>query len=101
MAVGAIDRVQVVGSKTVPRLVVANLTFVDGVLPVNAADLEANKILGFAAAPWDVDAGVGQMVGTTTTFVVGGVATVNLELVTDNSVLVSGSAVVTAIFWCE
>ena len=71
--VGTIKKVQVVGTKTVPRLVYAAVTFGsgfgggaedgDGKATVNATDLEASKILAvLGSTAWNCGLQVGRYV---------------------------------------
>ena len=116
MAIGTIQRVRVVGSKTVPRLVSADIAFGPlGTVTVNATDLEASKILGvFGGCYWGSTAAAAGLSGNgrtplimevETSFVEGGVTSVKINSVDPNNQALEGSAglqlTVTVLFECE
>jgi len=107
MAIGTIQRVKVVGSKTVPRLVTAAITFADdATATVNATDLEASKILGLLGfTAWGAGATAperGYNVYATTPFSEAGVTQVALEIFgIKNNALDGTEKTVTMLFECE
>jgi len=107
MAIGTIQRVRVVGSKTVPRLVTAAITFAsNATATVKATDLEASKILGLLGfTAWgagDTEAEEGMNVYATTAFSEAGVTQVDLEIFgIKNDALDGTEKTVTMLFECE
>lgn len=106
MAIGKIQRVKVVGSKTVPRLVTAPVTFADtGLATVNATDLEASKILGvLGATVWNGVAEVGYSISVVTphAFAEAGVTTLVLQNVAESTSTVDiNELTATVLFECE
>jgi len=109
--VGTIQRMKVVGSKTVPRYVTAPVTFGisdgdNGKQAVNATDLEASKILGLLGfTAWGAGATTaeeGYNVYATTAFSEAGVTEVDLEIFgIKNDALDGTEKTVTMLFECE
>ena len=105
--VGTIQRMKVVGSKTVPHYVDAIITFgtggsEEGRVTVNATDLEASKILGiFGATVWGATAELSVAVSTTTAFSASGVTSVLLQIVDDDSDYNDQGETATVLFKCE
>jgi len=107
--VGTIQRMKVVGSKTVPRYVTAPVTFGisdgdNGKQAVNATDLEASKILGvLGATVWNGVSGTGYTVSVVagTAFAEAGVTTLILQNVTDAGALDNTGLTATVLFECE
>jgi hypothetical protein len=108
--VGTIKRMKVVGSKTVPRLVTAPVTFGDdgddnGLVTVNATDLEASKILGvLGATVWNGVAAVGYGISVVDphVFAEAGVTTLVLQNVAESTSTVDITGLTaTVLFECE
>ncbi len=92
------EHVKVVATKLGPGFVVAHGTVhTDGKQTVTAAQLGLSTIKGFAGAVNNAGTGVGQILYSTTDMAAA-VTTMDIEVIKDESTLVSGGQW-TAIFW--
>jgi hypothetical protein len=104
MAVGTIKKVQVVGTKTVPRLVYAPVTFDgSGLATVTATDLEASKILAvFGGMVWNTGVAVDHTITIrTAVYSDAGVASVDFNVLDENGSVITDEKTATILFAVE
>ena len=106
--VGTIKKVQVVGTKTVPRLVYAPVTFGDGGddngrVTVNATDLEASKILAvLGGTAWNTGSAIGKyVVCESPAYSDAGATSVLLQLLTEGGAYSTVGETATVLFAVE